>query len=58
MGTLVAVRFNPVLKQFYERLRQKGKPAKVALTACMHKLLIILNAMVKSQTYWLAQALR
>ncbi|MDV2998146.1 MAG: IS110 family transposase ISGme8 [Chroococcidiopsis sp. SAG 2025] len=58
MGTLVAVRFNPVLKQFYERLRQKGKPAKVALTACMHKLLIILNAMVKSQTYWLAQAVR
>lgn len=56
MGTLVAVRFNPVLQQFYERLRRQGKPAKVALTACMHKLLIILNAMVKSRTYWQAQA--
>lgn len=58
MGTLVAVRFNPVLKQFYERLRHKGKPAKVALTACMHKLLIILNAMVKHHTFWLSQAVQ
>lgn len=57
MGTLAAVRFNPVLKQFYERLRHKGKPAKVALTACMHKLLIILNAMVKNHTPWLSQAI-
>lgn len=55
MGILVAVRFNPVLKQFYERLRHKGKPAKVALTACMHKLLIILNAMMKNHTPWQAQ---
>lgn len=58
MGTLVAVRFNPVLKQFYERLRHKGKPAKVALTACAYKLLIILNAMVKHHTPWLSQAVQ
>jgi transposase len=52
MATLVATRCNPVIKTFYERLCQKGKPKKVALTACMHKLLIILNAMVKSATPW------
>ncbi len=52
MATLVASRSNPVIKAFYERLCQKGKPKKVALTACMHKLLIILNAMVKSATPW------
>ena len=39
MSTLVAVRYNPVLKVFYERLRAAGKAAKVALTACMRKLL-------------------
>lgn len=42
MAALVAVRFDPVIKAFYERLLSKGKPKKVALTACMHKLLIIL----------------
>jgi len=52
MSTLVAVRYNPVLKGFYERLRAAGKAAKVALTACMRKLLTILNAMVKHQTSW------
>lgn len=52
MATLVAVRFNPVIKTFYERLLQKGKLKKVALTACMHKLLIILNAMMKNNSYW------
>jgi transposase len=52
MGTLVAVRHNPVLKVFYERLVAAGKAKKVALTACMHKLLTILNAMVKHQTPW------
>jgi transposase len=44
MSTVVAVRRNPILKQFYERPRAKGKPAKQVLTACMRKLLIILNA--------------
>jgi transposase len=52
MSTLVGVRYNPVLKMFYQRLRAAGKPAKVALTACMRKLLTILNAMVKHQTPW------
>jgi transposase len=52
MSTVVAVRRNPVLKEFYERLRARGKPAKQALTACMRKLLVILNAMVRRQTHW------
>jgi transposase len=55
MSTLVAVRYNPVLKAFYERLRAKGKAAKVALTAGMRKLLTILNAMVKHHTPWQVQ---
>jgi transposase len=55
MSTLVAVRYNPVLKAFYERLRAAGKAAKVALTACMRKLLTILNAMVKHKTRWQPQ---
>ena len=52
MATLVAVRFNSVIKTFYERLLQKGKLKKVALTACMHKLLILLNAMMKKNQSW------
>ncbi len=55
MATLVAVRFNPVIKAFYERLIQKGKLKKVALTACMHKLLIFLNAMVRDSQTWQPQ---
>ena len=52
MSTLVAVRYHAGLKVFYERLRAAGKAAKVALTACMRKLLTILNAMVKRLTPW------
>ena len=52
MGTLVAVRYNPVLHTFYERLRRAGKAPKLALTACMRKLLTILNAMLKHRTAW------
>jgi transposase len=52
MATLVATRHNPVIRAFYQRLRAQGKPAKVALVAAMHKLLTILNAMIKSQTPW------
>ena len=51
----MAVRYHPVLKAFYERLRAAGKTAKVALTACMRKLLTILNAMVKHHTPWQAR---
>lgn len=52
MGTLVATRFNPVIKAFYQRLCAAGKAKKVALTACMRKLLTILNAMLKHRTPW------
>ena len=52
MGTLVAVRHNPVLRRFYEQLLNRGKAKKVALVACMRKLLVILNAMMKTQTHW------
>ena len=52
MSTLSAVRYNPVLRAFWTRLREQGKPPKVALVACMHKLLTILNAMLKHHTPW------
>ena len=55
MSPLVAVRYNPVLKTFDTRLRAAGKVAKVALTACMRKLLTILNAMVKHHMPWQPQ---
>ena len=53
MGALVASRWNPVLRAFYQRLCAAGKPKKVALTACMRKLLTLLNAMLKHRTLWL-----
>jgi transposase len=52
MATLTAARCNPVIKAFYQRLLARGKAHKVAITAAMHKFLIILNAMVKTQTLW------
>ena len=52
MATLCATRYNPVIKAFYRRLRNAGKPAKVALVACMRKLLTILNAMLANHTPW------
>jgi transposase len=52
MGTLAAISFNPVIKAFYQRLCMAGKERKVALTACMRKLLTILNAMMKTNTHW------
>jgi transposase len=55
MSTLVATRFNPQIKAFYERLLAAGKVKKVALTACMHKFLTILNAMLKHRTPWQPQ---
>lgn len=54
MGTLIATRCNPVIKGFYERLVGAGKPKKVALVACMRKMLSILNAMLKHGTLWQA----
>jgi transposase len=52
MATLSAVRFNPVIKRFYTRLLAAGKPKKIALIACTHKLLVILNAMVRTRQPW------
>jgi transposase len=52
MATLSAVRYNPVLKAFHGRLRAAGKPHKLALVACMRKLLTMLNAMLKHRTPW------
>lgn len=52
MAALAASRCNPVIKAFYAKLLAAGKAKKVALTACMHKLLIILNAMLKHRTLW------
>jgi transposase len=52
MATVVAIRFNPVIFDFYQRLCASGKAKKLAITACMRKLIVILNSMVKHQTVW------
>lgn len=52
MATLAAIRCNPSIKAFYQRLRAAGKKPKVAIVACMRKLLTILNAMLKTKTPW------
>ena len=52
MAALVASRRNPVIRAFYQRLRTASKPAKVALTACMRKLLTILNAIARDGRPW------
>jgi transposase len=52
MATLAATRHNPVLKPYYQALLARGKPAKVAIIACMRKLVVILNAMLRDNTPW------
>jgi transposase len=52
MATISATRFNPVIRTFYNRLISSGKPFKVAIIACMRKLLTILNAMIRSDQAW------
>ena len=52
MASIAATRFNPVIKVLYERLIKAGKPKKVAIVACMRKLLTILNAMIRTNTSW------
>jgi len=52
MSALVATRFNPVMRGFYEHLRAAGKAKKLAITACMRKLITVLNAMPKHHTSW------
>jgi transposase len=56
MATLVATRHNSVIRDFYQHLLEKGKLKKVALVACMRKLLVILNAMIRDNKTWQAQA--
>ena len=52
MPALVAMRFNPDLKAIYHRLRDAGKPAKVALTALMRKLIELANTLIKADRLW------
>ena len=52
IGVLVVTRFNPVLKEFYQRLLDAGKPKKVAFTACARKLLTILNTVAWTGAHW------
>ncbi|MDY6847263.1 MAG: transposase [Chloroflexota bacterium] len=56
MAALSAIKHNPVIKKFYERLMKKGKPFKVAITACMRKMITIMNVMVRNQTAWRCQS--
>jgi transposase len=55
MAVVTALRFNPVIKAFYERLKAKGKVGLVAITACIRKLLTILNSMLRHDTAWTAK---
>lgn len=55
MATLTAVRHNPVIRAFYQRLRANGKTFKVAMVACMRKLLTILNSMLKHRQPWISR---
>jgi transposase len=52
MGAAVAMGHNPVIKTFYERLVERGKSKQLALTACLRKMLVILNAMVRDNQPW------
>ena len=52
MATLTAIRFNPVIKAHYQQMRQRGRPAKVALIACLRQLLTILNAIIREHKTW------
>ena len=52
MGALVAARCNPMIRDFYQRLLAAGKPKKLALVACMRKLLVILNSMLRHHSAW------
>ena len=58
MGALVATRHNPVIRDFYQRLQTSGKPKKLALTACMRKLLVIPNSVLKHLLPWRAPRAR
>jgi transposase len=57
MAALAAKRYNPRIKKFYDELIRRGKEKKVALTACMRKLIVILNAMMRTNQYWRTEAI-
>jgi transposase len=52
MATIVAIRHNETIKRFYQRLKAKGKESKVAIVACMRKLLTIVNLLIKNNEVW------
>ena len=52
MAMLSSIQCNPVFKRFYERLKAQGKIPKVALIACMRKMIVVLNTMLKNQEPW------
>jgi transposase len=52
MAAIVAIRHNPAIKTFYEHLKSQGKVSKVAIVACMRKLITLLNLLVKSDQLW------
>jgi transposase len=52
MAALAAIRFNPIIQSFYQRLKSQGKKFKVAITACMRKILVILNTLVRNDCLW------
>ena len=54
MAAIASIRHNSMIRAFYDRLITAGKPPKLALTACMRKILVILNAMMKNRSYWIA----
>ena len=56
MSAVSGVRFNATIRAFYKHLRERGKAPKVAMVACMRKLLIILNAILKTQQPWRSPA--
>jgi transposase len=55
MSVMPGIRYNDQIRSFYQRLQEQGKPAKVALVACMRKLLTILNAVIRNRTPWQLQ---
>jgi len=58
MAALVATKYNPVIAAFYRRLLDAGKVKKVALVACMRKLLTMVNAMMRARTVWNPEPVR
>jgi transposase len=56
MSVMAGIRYNDQIQSFYRRLQEQGKPAKVALVACMRKLLTILNAVIRDHTSWQPQS--